>query len=179
MRREIKFRAWIPDTGWLSDGFSIAMDGTEWYDDNGHSWPLSQLELMQFIGLKDKNGKEIYEQFLLRMKGKMGENAEYSFDAIYKVNEVSYKGVSLSFCRLYSKEPDDHSNSYPIAQSPSFYNGSLYIDYINNMPDRLVIRDTFGRNASFKKVWKEHHYTNDIEIIGNIYENPDLLTDPK
>lgn len=65
MKREIKFRAWIPNTGWLAEGFSIAMDGTEWYDDNGHSWPVCDLELMQFTGLKDKNGREIYEGDIL------------------------------------------------------------------------------------------------------------------
>lgn len=64
-KREIKFRAWIPNTGWLAEGFSIAMDGTELYDDNGHSWPVCDLEIMQFTGLHDKNGKEIYADDIL------------------------------------------------------------------------------------------------------------------
>lgn len=81
MKREIKFRAWIPDTGWLSDGFSIAMDGTEWYDDNGHSWQLSQLELMQYTGLLDRRGKEIYEGDIVKTDARQGNMKVIYFDA--------------------------------------------------------------------------------------------------
>lgn len=92
MKREIKFRAWIPDTGWLAEGFSIAMDGTEWYDDNGHSWSLSQLELMQFTGIKDKNGKEIYEGDIVKTDVRAGNLRVIYFDS-YTSFMLEYKGL--------------------------------------------------------------------------------------
>jgi hypothetical protein len=67
MEREIKFRAWDKDSSRmlpvaeldLIDGFILSNDVPP------HSvtvaLPLAEIELMQFTGLKDKNGKEIYE----------------------------------------------------------------------------------------------------------------------
>lgn len=136
MKREIKFRAWIPDTGWLADGFSIAMDGTEWYDDNGHSWQLSQLELMQFIGLKDKNGKEIYEgDIISRLRHKEPGN--------------------LASPLVHKKE---------LARTVIFSQG-MFVGDDNYCP---LKNDSNSDNV-----------LPDFEIIGNVYENPDLLNDPK
>lgn len=106
--REIKFRAWdekdkkmIYPTHGL---FNIML-------------PVSSnmCEVMQFTGLKDKNGKEIYEG-----------------DIVY--NEHDEKGY------------------YPV----EFYNGMFCIE-----------------DTTFP-IWKGN--TKDFwEIVGNIYENPDLL----
>jgi hypothetical protein len=118
MKREIKFRAWIPNTGWLAEGFSIAMDGTEWYDDNGHSWPVCDLEIMQFTGLHDKNGKEIYEGDIVQWEDTVDDG--YGCGYLTKIQEeVIFGGGAYN----------------PISTMPSKY----------------------------------------FEVIGNIYENPELL----
>lgn len=123
MKREIKFRAWIPNTGWLAEGFSIAMDGTEWYDDDGHSWPISDLEIMQFTGLKDKNGKEIYEGDILK-----------------------YDDINWGYGGDYDKENDG------------------YLRVTVPPIDEMLKDDNF---EWFRLVF--------YEVIGNIYENAELL----
>lgn len=110
-QREIKFRIWgdgqmdySPETytGWLNDNFTFDgyVKGTE---------PV----VMQFTGLKDKNGKEIYEGDIIREKwgGKGNKNV------------MKWMG-----------------NGFWLERE----NGEKYLP-------------------------------NDMEIIGNIYENPDLL----
>jgi uncharacterized phage protein (TIGR01671 family) len=64
--REIKFRFWAPDkrmiedhTGWIEDiGINEAIEASR---DYGYT-------LMQFTGLKDKNGKEIYEGDIVKQE---------------------------------------------------------------------------------------------------------------
>ena len=68
--REIKFRAWIPEGEWEEDGesrkmvmcYDLAFEDFEPLNDQ----LASVKHLMQFTGLHDKNGKEIWEGDIVR-----------------------------------------------------------------------------------------------------------------
>lgn len=107
--REIKFRAW--DGEKMIDTFSVQSngDGVLYSGDIMGSW-----EIMQFTGLLDKNGKEIYEGDILMAD-------EY-------VVEIKFKGGQFV-----------------------------------GFNEKLNPQETQNRN------WLQW------EIIGNIYENPELL----
>ena len=71
MSREIKFRAWDYDTNTmiypdseLETIFCFDKVGLSVYHNNGQE--MSSFELMQYTGLKDRNGKEIYEGDIVR-----------------------------------------------------------------------------------------------------------------
>ena len=71
-QREIKFRAW--------DRKSKQMLDESWLGDNSYySIFLNEdLQIMQYTGLKDKNGKEIYEADILNIDGNI--NVPVQFD---------------------------------------------------------------------------------------------------
>ena len=115
--REIKFRAWTePENKMLSWNNLLNMNLH-----NALTIPEQcGLILMQYTGLKDKNGKEIYEGDILKI-----EKEDYKY--IVKFYDGCFVGVN---------KYDEH-----------YEQGKL----LGNL------------------------FTLELEVIGNIYDNPDLL----
>lgn len=94
MSREIKFRGWLKDEKRI---ISFEEIGNEGYSHGGLSLK-EHLEnddyiLMQYTGLKDKNGKEIYESDIVRTvveteygKGNVDEEVYFGGGAFYPVS---------------------------------------------------------------------------------------------
>ena len=122
--RDIKFRAYNPrDKKMHCDitGFEFFGDGNmSGVFIDGIFFLIEEVELMQYTGLKDKNGKEIYEGDIIlidkenQIKGQVKYSEKYAGFIITNTNSIADEAENLS-------------------------------DYI------------------------------EVEILGNIYDNPDLL----
>lgn len=70
MSREIKFRAWDKEKSvmYFEHFVSITVDGKIFFIDETGEWIINpkRIVLMQYAGLHDKNGKEIYEGDILQ-----------------------------------------------------------------------------------------------------------------
>ena len=144
MKRELKFRAWDGKNMIIFDNFEFQNTNGFW-GGNREVWAMQSffcigkskgagyfhsdfaenidLKPMQFTGLKDKNGKEIYEEDIVN-------------------DEELGKGIV-------------------IFQSGCFF---MMYDAETNMEFLGIKTDRFGRLQE-KRI---------VEIIGNIYENPEL-----
>lgn len=123
--REIKFRAWNSHNMLHSNSGSIDFDDVD-------------IKVMQYTGLKDKNGKEIYEGDIIKVIRKHWNNCgkEYLEKITEDVGEVVfYKNWQVS---LKTKVEE----------------GILYQPFLWMFED-------------------EEDYT--VEVLGNIYENRELM----
>lgn len=149
MNREIKFRAWDKEQhvmvydiavydGGGHIGFSIntalkhygdKAENLDCGDGNGWLWVMSNFHLMQYCGLKDKHGVDIYEGDLFK-----DETGDFS----HLLCEWDSKGCCFAI-NGYGKEE---------------FSGQSYIEQ-----HALLLSNS-----------------EEIEIIGNIHSNPELLT---
>ena len=133
--REIKFRAWAKGSKIMLINVGIhpfiteLHDGYEWQQEGGFTigTKMENYVLMQFTGLHDKNGKEIWE----------GDIVEYTF----------------------SLDRDERSNETKERAIVQFQDGEF-----KPRPYRFECED----------YWYSYEL-NDFSVIGNIYENPELL----
>lgn len=131
--REIKFRAWSKSRNKFFDPDFIDCDGQCWDTNHVHeTLPTDDYILMQFTGLYDKNGKEIYEGDVLKWRCSTSESK----------SNVMLRTVSID----WGCWPTSHGYAITI-----YINGEKY--------------------ASGKSYWNNE----DREIIGNIYENTELI----
>lgn len=135
---QIKFRAWDEQRKEMHHDFQFirsGIQGNDWVIFTSDKQPFSsnwkdnphfsqQLKIMQFTGLKDKNGKEVYEGDVLREKKECYEPA---------LGVVHYMSPAFIVA-------DKDGNTYWLG----------------------------GGRAGIEQL-------KDTEVIGNIYENPELL----
>lgn len=123
--REFKFRAWDTEKQEMATVNFIGLNDYEvgMEDEECRRWRATYpyvCRLMQYTNLKDKNGKEIYEGDILKVK----------LDGREEVN--------------------------------------LYVKYTNG--EYRVVNEGKWEDSLYT-----YMYFGDVEIVGNIYENEDLL----
>jgi uncharacterized phage protein (TIGR01671 family) len=124
--REIKFKCWDKDNKIMSESMDLGD-----YNLETHHTFYGNEGIMQFTGLLDKNGKEIYEGDLLGLTQELGQADRVFFEVFYHDGKGAF-----DCCRTH-------------------YQGNRCGGYIPPLNS-------------------DH-----LEVIGNIYENPDLLTEVK
>jgi uncharacterized phage protein (TIGR01671 family) len=165
--RDIKFRAWDKDENRMHQDVDVLRNGqiiyfevdeygepTHWHNNYDYNFEKKFADtyiVMQYTGLKDKNGKEIYEGDIVKspcdIEGSI--HGEFSFqEVVYRIGTwiVQYLKSETGF------------------KLPRGYTAGLLIDSYDHDTKSLVFYD--GRLGSDNSM---------IEVIGNIYENPELL----
>jgi uncharacterized phage protein (TIGR01671 family) len=161
---EIKFRAWDEQNKIMHYNFQFIKSGNE-----GNDWIVftsdkteidptkavlnpyfrQQLKIMQFTGLKDKNGKEIYEGDIIKTQN-------------FKTRPYSNKGKEKSFIgQVVWRIGSGNFGSNAIKK---YYSAKWAVDLIEDIGDYRYC---------------DWGFLFDCEVVGNIYETPNLLEEQK
>jgi uncharacterized phage protein (TIGR01671 family) len=144
--REIKFQAWVPDIGQMVQVAEIDLVNgvVSWYTSEAEIMAripdadafLDRVKLRQFTGLRDKNGKEIYEGDILTSESyPFQDDGKYNYHGIVEWSD----GYAAYFLTKHLANGDKRGISHGISETLMDYDMTTF------------------------------------EVIGNIYEHPELL----
>ncbi len=141
--REIKLQGWVEEYRLMGRIHAINFDENEIQiefdvdEKPFYTGEFKDVKIRQYTGLKDKNGKEIYEGDIVRKDNSMGDTVgTIIFDS-------DIAGFALERPKKYYEQT---SSVFSLSKKENYDDGRVCFDCENG-----------------------------FEIIGNIYENPELI----
>lgn len=146
MQNKFRYRVFDNDDKKMHDVIFLNYENNsvEWYNDKNKKRAafIDEVPTVQCTGLKDKNGKLIYEGDILDLY--VSSKKLYRYEVKYEIGSFMLESQDEIFD--FKNVWNDYV--YPLSQ--------LYYEYQN-----------------------EENYIDECEIIGNVYENPELLEEVK
>lgn len=103
--REIKFRAWdgerlrkVNTIGWVDEGVDFVTTPR-------YSGPAEDFSLMQYTGLKDKNGVEIYEGDIVKIDDYF--NGEMNAKVVFEKGSFGFVGIDRRVIEVVNSNWND------------------------------------------------------------------------
>ena len=135
MSKILKFRAWYEQGGYMMPVEEIDFNHVMINKSSIWRW-FNEVELMQYTGLKDKNGVDIYENDLLKCT-----------------------------CKIYTNFGSTETGEYDETIKQVIWKD-------DGWGTRVISSNLTGKGAEKSGLVTTAKYA---EVIGNIYENPELL----
>ena len=159
--REIKFRAWDITGKEMEELISLDLGSKPRARTVKGFLCDGEFVLMQYTGLKDKNGKEIYEGDIIGEESVYHFNERVSDGKVWEASSGNWARLEKKRKNFTGKEEENYISGYKL-EVVEWKDKSCGFEPFSDSNDNC---GHCGGGDNFKR----------YEIIGSIYENPELI----